>query len=79
MQPNTTDARLGIDEYEAAALLGLSVHTLRKDRTTARRIPFFRIGRAIRYNAQRIGEALATMEVGGPAPRAARSKRTAAA
>ena len=33
MQPTTTDNRLGIDEYEAAALLGLSVHTLRKDRT----------------------------------------------
>lgn len=74
MQPTTTDSRLGIDEYEAAALLGLSVHTLRKDRTGNRRIPFYRIGTAVRYNRERIAEALAEMEVGGPTPRPTRRR-----
>lgn len=66
MQQSTTDSRLGIDEYEAAELLGLSVHTLRKDRTGDRRIPFFKIGRAVRYNRERIAQALAGLEVGSP-------------
>jgi excisionase family DNA binding protein len=76
MQSTNQDARLGIDEHEAAKLLGLSVHTLRKDRTTHRRIPFYRIGKSIRYNAARLGEALAAMEVGGPMPAPRSARRT---
>ena len=74
MQATTAEARLGISEYEAAALLGLSVHTLRKDRTSLRRIPFFKVGRSVRYNAQRLSEALAAMELGGPDARPARRR-----
>lgn len=75
METNSTDARLGIDEHEAARLLGLSVHTLRKDRAGERRIPFYRIGRSVRYNAQRLHETLTALEVGGvPSPRPARRR-----
>lgn len=75
MEANSTDARLGIDEHEAARLLGLSVHTLRKDRVGERRIPFYRIGRSVRYNTQRLQETLTALEVGGaPTPRASRRR-----
>lgn len=75
MEANSTDARLGIDEHEAARLLGLSVHTLRKDRVGERRIPFYRIGRSVRYNTHRLQETLTSLEVGGaPDPRATRRR-----
>lgn len=64
--------QLGFDEYAIARALGVSVHTLRKDRTGARRIPFYKIGSTVRYNLDRVREALAELEVGGPKPRATR-------
>lgn len=39
-----------INEFAAARVLGLSVHTLRKDRVTRRRWPFVKLGRTVRYN-----------------------------
>lgn len=39
-----------VNEFVAARLLGLSVHTLRKDRLTRRRWPFIKLGRVVRYN-----------------------------
>ncbi len=60
--------RLGVTEYVVAEELGISVHTLRKDRTKARRLPFFKIGSAVRYNLDRVRQALAELEVGGPRP-----------
>lgn len=74
MQAETTPDPIAVDEHQAARALGLSVHTLRKDRTGARRIPFYRIGSSIRYNLVRVQEALATMEVGGPASKPARRR-----
>ncbi|RVT49648.1 helix-turn-helix domain-containing protein [Rubrivivax albus] len=62
----TATDRLAVDEHEAAELLGISVHTLRKDRTKARRIPFFKIGGSVRYSVDRIRAALAEYEHGGP-------------
>ncbi len=76
MQDKTRAERRIGTEHEAAAYLGLSVHTLRKDRTGARRIPFYRIGSAIRYDLDRLDAALTNFECGGPAPRPTR--RTAA-
>jgi len=56
-----------VDEHGAAEWLGLSVHTLRKDRREGMRIPFYRIGAAIRYDLDRVQAALASLEVGGDA------------
>lgn len=54
-----------LDEYEMAARLKLSVHTLRKDRSGPRRIPYFRIGRAIRYSADTVMRELECLQEGG--------------
>jgi hypothetical protein len=69
----TTDTKQGatrriVDEHGAAEWLDLSVHTLRKDRREEMRIPFYRIGSAIRYDLDRVQAALASLEVGGSAP-----------
>lgn len=61
----TTVPKLALTEHEMAEALGLSVHTLRKDRQRQRRIPFFKLGSAVRYNVDRVREALATFEEGG--------------
>lgn len=61
--------RQAVDEYKAAEALGISVHTLRQDRVHDRRIPFFRIGRSVRYDLDRVWQALAALEVGGPVAR----------
>lgn len=49
-KPNTPTPL--VDEYKAAELLGVSVHTLRKDRQNKKRFPFVRFGLngAIRYD-----------------------------
>lgn len=59
---------IAVGEREAATALGLSVHTLRKDRQKARLIPFYKIGRSVRYDMARVREALATREFGNPVP-----------
>jgi hypothetical protein len=70
---STAPDRLGVDEHEAAAALGLSVHTLRKDRVNKRRIPFYKVGGRVLYNLDRMRAALAALECGGPP--AARPRR----
>lgn len=74
MQTETNRNPLAVGEHEVAAAIGVSVHTLRKDRQQGRRIPFFKIGSAVRYNLDRVREALAALEVGGPAPRPGRRR-----
>lgn len=54
-----------VDEFACAKALGLSVGTLRKDRQSDRRIPFFKIGTSVRYDLERVREALAAFEQGG--------------
>jgi len=39
-----------VNEFVAAQALGLSVHTLRKDRITRRRWPYLKAGRTVRYD-----------------------------
>lgn len=46
--PATKFERL-IDEHQAAALLGLSVKTLRRWRWLKRGVPWIRVGAAVRY------------------------------
>lgn len=60
-----TSQRIVIDEFAAADALGVSVHFLRKDRRTMRRIPYFKIGPLVRYDLNRIRAALSRMEEGG--------------
>ena len=62
---NPTPARIGVDEHEAAAAVGLSVHTLRKDRVKARRLPYYKIGGRVLYNLDRLRATLAALERGG--------------
>lgn len=73
-QSAIVDHRIGVDEHAVAKSLGLSVNTIRKDRRNARRIPFYRIGKFVRYNLDSVRAALARQEEGGsPAPRGRRS------
>ena len=46
-ETNPPAAGRKVDEHGAAEWLGLSVHTLRKDRREDMRIPFYRIGASI--------------------------------
>jgi hypothetical protein len=62
-----TAVQLAVDEYACAEAMQLSVAFLRKDRISRRLIPFYRIGKSVRYNLDRVREALSQMEEGGPA------------
>jgi hypothetical protein len=64
-----------VDEHAAAAAIGLSVGWIRKDRRTRRLIPFYRIGGAIRYDLDRVRQALGELEEGGPAASSSRPER----
>ncbi len=66
----TAVPKLALTEHEMAEALGLSVHTLRKDRQRQRRIPFFKLGSAVRYDVNRVRETLAQLEEGGTQRRA---------
>jgi hypothetical protein len=60
---------IGVSEFDIAESIGMSVEFLRKDRSGKRLIPFYRIGKSIRYSPHRVIQALATLEEGGHAPR----------
>ena len=65
---NPSPSTVVLDEHQLAATLGMSVHWVRKDRRTKRLLPFYKIGDCVRYNSQRVFEALAAVEEGGAAP-----------
>ena len=54
-----------VDDLKLAPMLGLSVAMLRKDRRTARTIPFFTIGRAVRYDVATVRQAMLARQMGG--------------
>ncbi len=57
---------IAVDEHACAEAIGMSVAWLRKDRRTARLVPFYRLGTAIRYDLERVRAALvARAEEGG--------------
>ena len=56
---------IGLNKAQIAKAIGMSPHWVDKDRRTKRLIPFYRIGGSIRYNLQRVEEALAKLEEGG--------------
>lgn len=41
-----------LKEREVSQITGLALPTLRNDRSTARRIPYIKIGRAVRYSLE---------------------------
>lgn len=47
MKPNTPDL---IDEKTASKLLSVSVYKLQRDRRIGSKIPYYRIGRSIKYS-----------------------------
>ena len=62
----TAPAPIAVDERVCAPAIGKSVAWLRKDRLSTKIIPFYRIGKSIRYDLDRVRAALATTEEGGP-------------
>lgn len=56
---------MGLTEKDIAAEIKVSVSWLQHDRVSARIIPFYRIGKNIRYNKARVLAALAGLEEGG--------------
>lgn len=54
-----------VNEFAAASVLGLSVHTLRKDRVTRRRWPFIKLGRTVRYDLAALQALVAASIQGG--------------
>ena len=56
-----------VNEHACAEAIGMSVFFLRKDRRTKRCVPFVRLGTSVRYNLERVREALAAQEEGGVA------------
>ena len=54
-----------LDEKQIADLLGMSLAWVRKDRRTNRRIPFFKLGDSVRYDWERVRQALLAREEGG--------------
>jgi hypothetical protein len=57
--------QIGVDETIAAKALGVSVRWLQKDRIGRRIVPFYKMGGAVRYNLDRVREALSAVERGG--------------
>ena len=63
--PNTAGTRLAVDEKTLAEAIGMSVAWLRKDRSGARIVPFYRLGSSVRYSIDRVREALDKQAEGG--------------
>lgn len=63
--PDEIHDPLLVDEHAAARAIGLSVSWLRKDRRNKRLIPFARLGGAVRYDMERVREAVHRLEEGG--------------
>lgn len=56
---------IAVDDIELAKMLGMSVDFLRKDRVTKQLLPYYKIGKAVRYDVTRVRQALVLMEEGG--------------
>ena len=56
---------IAVDEKTIADELQMSVAWVRKDRRTTRILPFYRIGKSIRYDLARVRSALKALEEGG--------------
>jgi len=61
-----TGSRILVDARVCAAACSLTVSALKADRAGAKRLPFVRLGRLVRYDMDRVRAALAAFEEGGP-------------
>jgi len=52
-----------IDETETAGMLSISVHTLRGQRHTRRGLPYYKLGRSVRYRLSDVLEHMAGLKV----------------
>ena len=75
MSSTSTPNALAVGERECAAALNMSVAWLRKDRCSAKIIPFSRLGKSVRYDLDRVRVALASVEEGGTAAKGKRSAK----
>lgn len=62
---NNDVPKILVDENDCSQAFGLSVSLLRKDRINSQRIPFIKLGKAVRYDLSQVRAALAAFEVGG--------------
>lgn len=75
--PSVEVTPLTVDEHVIAKAIGMSVHFIRKDRSTKRLLPFYRVGDRCLYNLDRVREALASLEEGGECMRGRSAGRKA--
>jgi hypothetical protein len=62
---NQTEVPLIVDDKKLAEIIGMSLPWVRKDRSTNRLLPFFRVGRAIRYDVSTVRKAFMSRMEGG--------------
>ena len=67
-----------VPDRELARILPVSVGFLQKDRITAQRIPFVRLGDRCLYDVDEVFAALKALTVGGPRPRRGRVQQVEA-
>ncbi len=60
---------IAITEHQVAASIGMSVHWVRKDRRGKRLLPFYKLGDSVRYDPERVRQALRGIEEGGTGAR----------
>ena len=65
-----------LNDVQLAKALNISASFLRKDRRTAKRVPFIRLGDRCLYDLQRAREALLAREEGGQLVPARKRQRT---
>jgi hypothetical protein len=58
-------SKLIVDDKSIASLIGMSLPWVRKDRRTKRILPFFRVGRAIRYDVPTVRKTFLSRMEGG--------------
>ena len=63
MTPHLTEAERFIDENETAGMLSISVHTLRGQRHARRGLPFYKLGRSVRYRLSDVLEHMSGLKV----------------
>jgi hypothetical protein len=61
----TKDLPLIVDDKQIAEIIHMSLEWVRKDRLTKRLLPFFRVGRAIRYDVPTVRKAFIARMEGG--------------
>lgn len=59
---------LYVTEKDAARLLSVSTAWLRKDRCNGRTVPYFKLGKSVRYSVAALSSSLGALQEGGVKP-----------